>query len=191
MPAHEIELAIILRTFDDDAHIAEGLFYPEVSRYGDDSERLKKALVKNATRILEAESLPRFYARMAPAEIEIFAMNLHLEPPVKRLSWREPVELRLYAVRWRHGAGAHIAFIPALGIEVVSTSSGDLMAESGLTPDVGQISMLERHARAELMRRRATTNFQLPVSSFRRNDRHDLRPDRSKCLCHLMSGHIL
>ena len=47
MPPFEIELAIILRTLHDDAHIAEALFFPEVSRYGEDPERLKRAIIRN------------------------------------------------------------------------------------------------------------------------------------------------
>jgi len=148
MPPYEIELAIILRTLDNDAHIAEALFFPEVSRYGDDAETLKRALVRNCVRILEAESTKLLFRRTIPPSIETLELNLLLEPPVRRLTWREPIDLRLDVVHWRHAEHAHIAYIPALGIEVVSTKLDDLVA-----------SMLEQHARAELMRRRATSSL--------------------------------
>lgn len=70
MPPYEIELAIILRTSDDDAHLAEALFFPEVSRYGDDPETLKRALVRNCVRILEAESTKLLFRRTIPPSIE-------------------------------------------------------------------------------------------------------------------------
>ena len=142
MPPLEIELAIILRTFDDDAHIAEALFFPEVSRYGDNPETLKRGIVKNCVQLLEAQSPALFFSRTLPHELETTDLTLRLEPPVKRLTWREAIDLRLDVVRWGHLEHAHIAFIPALGIEVVNNKADD--------------SMLERHARAELMRRRAT-----------------------------------
>ena len=154
MPPFETELAIILRTFDDDSHIAEALFFPEVSRYGNNTETLKRAIVKNSVRILEAENLNRLFMRTAPDSIENFELNLRLEPAVKNLRWRDPFNLRLDVVRWKHGEHAHIAFIPALGIEVVSNKLDDLVA----SVQADGPSMLERHARAELIRRGVTSN---------------------------------
>ncbi|HVI72623.1 MAG TPA: AAA family ATPase, partial [Pyrinomonadaceae bacterium] len=52
-------------------------------------------------------------------------------------------------MHWRHPEHAHIAYIPSLSIEVVSTKPEDLVA----------VGMLERHARAELLRRRATSSL--------------------------------
>lgn len=162
MPPFEIELAFILRTFNDDAHIAEALFFPEFSRFGDDPERLKRAIVKNCVRILEAENPSLLSRRTIPAAIETFELNLQLDPPVKRLTWRNPIDLRLDVVRWRHGENAHIAYIPALGIEVISTKLVDLTASN-----TDETSMLEQHARAELMRSRATSNL-LELMMFER-----------------------
>ncbi|HXC72940.1 MAG TPA: AAA family ATPase [Pyrinomonadaceae bacterium] len=154
MPPYEIELAIILRTFDDDVHLAEALFFPEVSRYGDDAEILKRALVRNCVRILEAESTKLLFRRTIPPSIETVELNLRLEPPLRRLTWRTPVDLRLDVIHWRHPEHAHIAYIPALGIEVVGTRLDDLISAG-----TDEISMVERHVRAELMRRRVTNNL--------------------------------
>ncbi len=145
MPPSEIEIAIVLRTFDDDAHIAEALFFPEVSRYGEDPETLKRAIVKNCVKLIEAESPALLFRRTLPEAIQTTDLTLRLEPPVRQLTWRGPIDLRLDVVRWQHLENAHIAYIPALGIEVVSNKADD--------------AMLERHARAELMRRRATTSL--------------------------------
>ena len=153
MPVHEFDLAILLRNLDDDLFLSEALMFPEVSRFGDDPERLKRALTKNATRIIEAETLPRVWTRLKPTSFESFELNLTLEPPAKRLTWREPIDLRLDVLRWSQGEAAHIALIPALGIEVLSTRSSDLL------PDLDQTSMLQQHARAELQRRGAMANL--------------------------------
>jgi ATP-dependent Clp protease ATP-binding subunit ClpA len=153
MPVHEIDLAIILRNLDDDALIAEALLFPEVSRFGDDPEKLKRAVIKNAVRLIEAEALPRVWTRLKPASFESFEINLALDPPEKRLTWREPIDLRLDVLRWNQGDAAHGALIPALGIEVLSTKLADLQANSDHT------SMLQRHVRAELQRRGALANL--------------------------------
>lgn len=147
MPPFEIELAVILRTLNDDAHIAEALFFPEVSRYGDDAERLKRAIVRNCVRMLEEQSPNRLFKRTLPPSIETHELNLRLDPPARRSTWRNSIDLRLDVMQWTHGEQVHIAFIPALGIEVISTKPDDL------------ITTVENHARAELMRRRATNNL--------------------------------
>ena len=76
MPVHEIDLAILLRNLDDDAFLAEALFFPEVSRFGDDPEKLKRAVIKNAVRIIETEALPQVWTRLKPANFESFEINL-------------------------------------------------------------------------------------------------------------------
>lgn len=158
MPSHEIDLAILLRNLDDDQFIAEGLLYPEVSRYGSDPEKLEKAVIKNAVRIIETETLTRLWSRMCPTQIDTLELSVHLDPPpMRRLAWREPIELRLDVVRWSQGDSIHIAFIPVLGIEVVSSKLADLNVNSGAHD--GQTSMLQRHVHAELQRRGALADL--------------------------------
>src|ERR1044072_7334066 len=107
MPPFEIELALILRTLNDDAHIAEALFFPEVSRYGEDPERLKRAIVRNCIRMLEEQSPNQLFKRTLPPAIENFELSLRLEPPRKQLTWRNPIDLRLDVMRWKHGEQTH------------------------------------------------------------------------------------
>jgi ATP-dependent Clp protease ATP-binding subunit ClpC len=159
MPVHELDLAILLLNLDDDTFLAEALLFPEVSRFGDDLEKLQRAVVKNAISIIENEVLPQVWTRLTPASFESFELNLSLDAPpkrdalTKRVTWREPLELNFAAVRWSQGEAAHIARIPALGIEVFSTKLTDLQ------PAPDQTSMLQRHARAELQRRGALANL--------------------------------
>jgi len=147
MPVHEFDLAILLRNLDDDAFLAEALLFPEVSRFGDDPEKIKRAVIKNAVRIIEAEALSRVWTRLKPTSVESFEFNVTLDPPTKSLNWREAIELKLDVIRWSQGDSAHITLIPALGIEVLSTKLVDPAA------------MLQRHARAELHRRGALGNL--------------------------------
>ncbi len=153
MPVHEIDLAILVQNLDDESFLSEALLFPEVSRFGDDLETLKRAVIKNAGRIIEAEALPRVWTRLKTSELESCELNLALDPPAKRLHWREPIHLRLDVVRWSHGENAHVALLPALGIEVLSPKLIDLQ------PNPDQTSLLQRHARAELQRRGALASF--------------------------------
>ena len=153
MPVHEIELAILLQNLDDELFLAEALLFPETSRFGDNPERLKRAIIKNATRIIESDVLTRVWTRLKTTDFDLLELNVSLEPPAKRLAWRQPIDLKLHGVRWTNGDNAHVAFIPELGIEVLSTKLTDLQ------PNSEQTSMLQRHARAELLRRGALTNL--------------------------------
>src|SRR6185369_8775469 len=133
MPVHEIDLAILLRNLDDDAFLAEALLFPEVSRFGDDPEKLRRAVIKNAVRIIEVETLSRVWTRLKPADLESFFFIHVPAPPEKRLTWRQPIDLRLDVLRWNQGEAAHIALIPALGIEVLSTKLSDLQETADQT----------------------------------------------------------
>ena len=153
MPAHELDLAILMRSLDDETFLAEALLYPEVSRLGTNAKSLERSVVNNSLQILEKESLARVWSRLTPAEIETFELNLRLEPPQRNSDWREPIDLRLDVVRWSLEESVHIAFIPALGIEVISRKLGDLK------PNNSRDSLLERHARAELQRQGVLVDF--------------------------------
>ncbi len=152
MPAHEIDLAVLLRSLDDDSFIAEALLYPEISRLGTNPKSLERSVVSNTVQILEKENLARVWSRLNPTDVDTFELHLRLEPQTNS-SWREPIELRLDVVRWSLNEGSHIAFIPVLGIEVISTKLSDLK------PGNSKDSLLERHARAELQRRGVLVDF--------------------------------
>lgn len=153
MPTHELDLAILLRSLDDETFIAEALLYPEISRLGSNLKSLEKAVVNNALQVLEKESLARVWSRLTPADVETFELLLRLDPPQKNSTWRDAIDVRLDVVRWSLSESNHIAFIPALGIEVVSKKLSDLK------PGNSRDSLLERHARAELQRRGFLADF--------------------------------
>ncbi|MEJ7616245.1 MAG: hypothetical protein WKF30_04565 [Pyrinomonadaceae bacterium] len=167
MPVHEIELALVRREFDDDSHLIEALLFPEVSRYGDDPELLARIIARNAAQLLERTDLTRLAGRAAPASTAVFAIIVRLEPPAAQSAWRSAVDLRLDVVWWSHHDAAHIAFVPALGIEVVSTKLTDLVPTGDTSNEVP--ALLGQHIRAELMRRRATISLKelLPLERTR------------------------
>ena len=55
---HMLRITAVIQTLEDNTHLAEGLFFPEVSRYGADRKRLRRALERTARRIYEKLPLP-------------------------------------------------------------------------------------------------------------------------------------
>src|SRR5712692_10591061 len=126
MPKYDFRLVVITQTYENDACLAEALFFPDVSRYGADAPRLHGALRSYAQKTVEDLALldlHRWHVADTPALDEV---TLTLNPPPRSVAWRRPVSLRLPLVRWRHGDAAHIAFVPALGIEVIAETPEDL-----------------------------------------------------------------
>ena len=125
MPEHEFRLMAIIQALENDLFLAEALFFPEVSCFGDKLDRLLRALKKNARRLAEADDVQVLYRRHLGGSPISDRLTITLEPP-RGVAWREPVTLTFPFVRWAHGEDAHIAFIPALGVEVVAEDAEEL-----------------------------------------------------------------
>ncbi len=147
MTDHALGLSVIIRTLENRTHLAEALLFPAVSRYGSRPERLREALEGNVRRIVAALPPGEVYRRRPPGLVEAGAVSLTLEPPPRSLAWREPVELTFPVVRWSHGGEAHLAYVPALGIEVLAARPEDLD------------TLLPAHIRAALLRTRAAISL--------------------------------
>ena len=83
---------------------------------------------------------------------------LALEPPTGSVLWREPLPLTFPVLRWRHGADAELAYVPALGITVVAGRQEELdrrlpheiraaLARLQSVPTLDHLAMLQRATR--------------------------------------------
>jgi ATP-dependent Clp protease ATP-binding subunit ClpA len=147
MADHVWGLPVIIRTLENRTHLAEAFLFPEVSRYGSRPERLREALERNVRRIVAALPPGEVYRRCPPGPVTAGSVTLSLDPPPRSFVWREPVELTFPVVRWSHGEEAHLAYVPALGIEVLAARPEDLD------------NLLPAHIRAALMRTRAAASL--------------------------------
>jgi ATP-dependent Clp protease ATP-binding subunit ClpC len=147
MPKFDFNLLTITQTLENDSYLAEALFYREVSRFGDDLDRIHYSLEANAARILEKAAPMEIYRRQGPRDPVIKEVRLDLDGPPRSVGWRSPITLVFHLVCWDHGEDAQVCFVPALGIEVVAKSSADLEQLA-----VGQI-------RAHLLRINAATSL--------------------------------
>jgi ATP-dependent Clp protease ATP-binding subunit ClpA len=147
MADHLLHLSAIIQTLEDNTHLVEALFFPEVSRYGADLKRLRKALERSARRVYEKLALSDLYRRHPAGAPEVWPVTLTLDPPPQAASWREPLELTFPVVRWNHGDEAHLAFVPALGIEVVAGRRDEIE------------TLIPAHIRATLLRTKDATSL--------------------------------
>ena len=125
MPTLDFRYYSLVQVLEDDLLLGEPLFFPDVSTVDDDRSRLVEVLgnhVQTALEALHAQEIHRRRAAGAPRTAQI---EVELSPPRATIGWREPVTLTVHYVQWEHGEEAHIACVPALGIEtVVATARG-------------------------------------------------------------------
>ena len=140
MPEHEVPLILVTRSLDADVHVGEALLAPEVLAVGGNPARLHDKLRMLAKTVLEGDGPAKVYRRLAGVSPQVSRLVVVLEPPRKTVAWTSPVELRFDVLRWRHGDEASVAYVPALGIEVVSAREDQLDA------------LVERHVRVTLAR---------------------------------------
>jgi len=126
MPRYDFRLTTIIQTLENDTHLAEALFFPDVSRFDTRRARLEDTIKLNAISIVEEAAPLHLHRRhfVAPPALDEIAFTLN--PPPKSIAWRMPVALRFHAVCFQQGDDAHIAYIPALGIEVIARNPDEL-----------------------------------------------------------------
>ncbi|MCI0486711.1 MAG: AAA family ATPase [Blastocatellia bacterium] len=173
MPKYDFRLTAIIRALENDTFIAEALFFPEVSRYGDDPHKLREALKNNAVKIIEDSPVLALHARRNSALPEIASCELLIDPPSPGIAWRKPVSLGFDILHWRHGDEALIAYVPALGIEVIAKNLEELetivpaqirahLLRTKAASSLGGLVRLQRSRMILLDQCRLTTTIQTP-----------------------------
>lgn len=141
-------LTILVRTLEDGLLLGEALFFPEVSRLATSRERLRDGLRETVRELVPHLPAGQVHARRGPSSVDVASVTVPLPPMAERGTWREPLLLRFEVAHFASpGQDAALAFVPALGIEIVGH---DRKQVDELLP--GEIL-------AELMRRRATLSL--------------------------------
>jgi ATP-dependent Clp protease ATP-binding subunit ClpC len=162
MPEYTFRLTAVFQTFENDTHLGEALFFPEVSRFGSALKKLESAIKENASRIAEEATTLALYRRHAVGEVEIGRAQMIINPPPKSLAWRHPLELSFDVLRFQQGVDACIAYLPGLGIEVVARNPEELDKEIPLqihahllrlkkTASLGELMWFERSQKLTLV----------------------------------------
>ncbi|MEM7011964.1 MAG: AAA family ATPase, partial [Verrucomicrobiota bacterium] len=120
--------------------LSEILFWPEIATFGHDEKRIRRRQVDLTELALKSGGdMSLIHERQVPGDAQKGEITLELKPPYRQTAWREPAEVRLDIVHWKH-EGSTVVYIPALQIEVISQDDEKL--------DV----VLEEHIRTAILR---------------------------------------
>ncbi|HZZ81245.1 MAG TPA: AAA family ATPase, partial [Gemmataceae bacterium] len=168
MPTIDFRLAAVVQSLGDDVLLEEMLFFPEVSCLGDDPARLNRVIKNLLTRLVLQSPPLEWSRRRLPGEAEPGHIEISLKPGVRSNAWEEPVTLRLPVVRWTHpgpqrgddlaSTEMHIAFVPALGIEVCASK-----------PETLETTLVS-HVRTALMRDKTNASLECLIWLARCNE---------------------
>jgi ATP-dependent Clp protease ATP-binding subunit ClpA len=130
----------------------EGLYLGEVLGFAEllalhaKPERLRGVLKGLAKQILAESPALEVHRRLGAAggQPGVSKVVVPLAPAKASAAWSEPITLRFDVLRWRHGEEASIAYVPALGIEVVAARD-ELLDE-----------LIPKHIRMALARTKAS-----------------------------------
>jgi len=125
MPRIPFHLVAVTQALEGGALLAEGLFHSAVSRFGDDQDDLARLLVSYAREHVAAIEPSRLHSVQLDVTPEVDRVEVVLAPP-KDPAFDREIPLRFDYIRWRQGEEAWIAFLPALGIEVVARTRDQL-----------------------------------------------------------------
>jgi ATP-dependent Clp protease ATP-binding subunit ClpA len=126
MSATLIKVTVVVRELEEGVLLREALLFPEVLCCDTSEARQTRALRRLVEELCERTDPIDLHRRKPPEKVAIDAVEVEVEPTVKSAAWRDPVRLQFHAVRWRHGDDAHVAYVPAIGIEVVANKAEDL-----------------------------------------------------------------
>ena len=173
MPTLDFRYLTLVRALEDDLLLAEPLFFPALSTLDDDRARLVRALGERVRATVEGLPAGDVYRRRPAGDPGTAEIEVELAPPRATVGWREPVTLTFHYVHWEHGDEAHVAFVPALGIEAVAASArgletrlpGDILAalfRRGAAKSLRELVELQRTRGVDVVESRATVKVRSP-----------------------------
>ena len=123
-----LQIITLITELENEATLAQALFFPELTRIEGREARAIENLKLNLKRVLAETPQVFLHQRQLAGPVSPVVYEFELAPPAKSVLWRTPVQLRFRGVRWQHADAAAIAFLPGLGIEIVSTKPATMEA---------------------------------------------------------------
>jgi ATP-dependent Clp protease ATP-binding subunit ClpC len=106
----------------------EALLFPGTSELDDGAFPSERVLSRKVKEQLDGLTLGEVHQRAAPHEIEVRNVEIAVVPSKRTTAWREPVQLGFQVLEWCQAEEAWVAYVPALGIEVVARDQEKLRA---------------------------------------------------------------
>ena len=145
MPKHSFTFTAIIQALENDNCLAEALFFPELTRFRMNPDASKDDLIVNLARIVEEDLNPlELHRRRFSTAPEVAEVIIVIAPSTQSLAWRTPVQLRFHYLHWTQGDNTMLAYIPALGIELLASSLAEIVTE------------IPKQIRAHLLRTKVT-----------------------------------
>ncbi len=120
MPTHFFPIVTLTQEFEDSSVLSEAIKFHEISRFNTKDEHAILDVRVNVEEILKRVYANDLYRRFSSENYKIKEIELEIEPPTKTLSWRNNINLKFHVVQSIRQDNYLTAYIPALGVAVVS-----------------------------------------------------------------------
>ncbi len=118
MAEREVRLNAIVQETGEGIRIGQVLFWPEFLLCGASDSRLR-SMMRDAVRFFAGEAPAyRLHSRLVSHPPVIEHVIVEIDPPARSVAWEQPIPLEFAVVRWKHGTEGHVAYVPALNIEI-------------------------------------------------------------------------
>lgn len=190
MPTLDFRYFSLVQALEDDLLLGEPLFFPDVSTVDDDRSRLVEVLGNHVQAALEALHAQEIHRRRAAGALRTAKIEVEVSPPRATIGWREPVTLTFHYVQWEHGEEAHIACVPALGIETVAATARGLekklpeeiraaLFRRGVAKSLRKVVELQRTREIEAVESQVAVKVRSPLE---KREKDDAREDSKSAL---------
>ncbi|GMU52429.1 MAG: hypothetical protein AMXMBFR33_15750 [Candidatus Xenobia bacterium] len=168
----EVPLFLLTCTLDNGLTLTEGVFHPEVSRWGSKNRPSTRALAESLRVRIERMSPLELARRLPPEQARLVRWTLNLPPPRRSVAWQGDLELQFHALLYPV-ANLWAAYVPALQSSFFAPEEAALeeTARSELLQELLRRRLNSLDALTFLQRVRTLVASEYPVTARR----HTLR----------------
>lgn len=126
MQQFRLQLTACVRRLDEEYYLAETAEFPEISCLRRSRKQAVESLgrlIRRFARNLTPTDLVRRQPIASPVSEEF---TLEVESPKRQSAWETPVRLAFTVLRWSHPTDGCVAWVPALGIQVVAAHDSEV-----------------------------------------------------------------
>ncbi|MEQ8787301.1 MAG: AAA family ATPase [Pirellulaceae bacterium] len=173
MPQIEIPFTTLFEQRENGQLLARPLLLDDVSCLGDSADKLMSKVAARVREVLENTPNVAVHRHLFAGELGQEVVAVEIEPTKRTTAWRRKLEIPLHVVHWRHGREAHVALVPALGIEVIAEDEKQLadrvlrhihftLMRTGRTQSLAQLIQLDRTVSLEIRAQTQTIKLRTP-----------------------------
>jgi DNA polymerase III delta prime subunit len=177
MPEFEQRLLTFAQRIDDRWWMSQIALSPEHSVLSADAEKGRELLARRIKETIESLPIAELYQRRWGWDYELRQSEIVVSPP-RDANW-QPVTLHFDWIAWSPAADAHLAYVPALDVEVLQAQADTLptavdreiyaaIERLGGQNPLEHFVRLDRHRGLEVMESRITVDLRTPKEAAQR-----------------------